>query len=472
MDMENKNYYEILGVSETATLEEIKKAYRDLSKKWHPDYHPDNVEEATKMQQKINAAFETLKDETKRENYDWKLKREREAKKQQQSQRANTGNGYGYGGYNQGHNYGYSGYSGYNGNNQGYSYKNGNQGSSTNQQQSTEKRKTIFEEFWGAHTTKTTQAEKERARQEKARRKASKTNDPKENFEEFKKEFTEAASTIYEKYKKAYGNAREFEKKHPFSERHNLIIDEWFNGEKMFEDCQTIGECIEKIFSSETLMRIFCHGSVEVIWLAEKLKKYATDDIPTYVMRNRRAIAGTLAGIYILFGMPGLINKNAQSEATSNNTAAYQTYEDQDSDIDIKMETEYTLNRIYTVQSGDSLSKLSQDSNTTINYIMKVNGLDSENIQIGQTLKIPYIVEEDELKYYTESIEYNLSTSLEEIAEMYGTDVRTLYSINTEALESYGDSYVVMSDTILVPTFPTQREVNEQKANDSYQKTS
>ena len=65
-----RDYYEVLGVSKTATDEEIKKAYRKLAKKYHPDANPDNKEEAEAKFKEVNEAYETLSDSQKRKMYD------------------------------------------------------------------------------------------------------------------------------------------------------------------------------------------------------------------------------------------------------------------------------------------------------------------------------------------------------------------------------------------------------------------
>ena len=63
---EKKDYYAILGVSKTATDDELKKAYRKMAKKYHPDANPDNKEEAEKKFKEVNEAYEVLSDAKKR----------------------------------------------------------------------------------------------------------------------------------------------------------------------------------------------------------------------------------------------------------------------------------------------------------------------------------------------------------------------------------------------------------------------
>ena len=69
--MDSKGYYALLGVSERASYQEIKRAYRGLARKHHPDRN--NSSFAEDMIKRINASFEVLSDKDKRKQYDEKL---------------------------------------------------------------------------------------------------------------------------------------------------------------------------------------------------------------------------------------------------------------------------------------------------------------------------------------------------------------------------------------------------------------
>lgn len=93
------DYYKILGVDKNATQEDIKKAYRKLARKLHPDLNPDDKEAERKFKE-INEANEVLSNPENRAKYDkygehWKHGEEYEkAQQQQQQQRQSHGNDY------------------------------------------------------------------------------------------------------------------------------------------------------------------------------------------------------------------------------------------------------------------------------------------------------------------------------------------------------------------------------------------
>ena len=107
--MDFVDYYKTLGINKTASSEEIKKAYRKLARKYHPDVNP-NDKEANKKFQQINEANEVLSDPDKRKKYDqygenWKHADQFENARKQQGGQAGGFEGFGGGGFG---NYTYS----------------------------------------------------------------------------------------------------------------------------------------------------------------------------------------------------------------------------------------------------------------------------------------------------------------------------------------------------------------------------
>lgn len=116
--MDFVDYYSTLGVPKNASQDEIKKAYRKLARKYHPDVNPNDKEAHLKFQQ-INEANEVLSDADKRKKYDqygenWKHAEQYEKAKAQQSAEG-FGNTHGYG------NQGFGGYTYNSGDDEGFS---------------------------------------------------------------------------------------------------------------------------------------------------------------------------------------------------------------------------------------------------------------------------------------------------------------------------------------------------------------
>jgi len=68
--MSLKDYYRILGVNKDTSAQDIKKAFRHLALRYHPDRNPDNPKQAEERFKEINEAYEVLGDEQKKREYD------------------------------------------------------------------------------------------------------------------------------------------------------------------------------------------------------------------------------------------------------------------------------------------------------------------------------------------------------------------------------------------------------------------
>ena len=66
---QKKDYYEVLGVNRDASDDDLKKSYRKLAMKWHPDRNPGDPQCEIKFKE-INEAYQVLSDQSKRQQYD------------------------------------------------------------------------------------------------------------------------------------------------------------------------------------------------------------------------------------------------------------------------------------------------------------------------------------------------------------------------------------------------------------------
>lgn len=71
--MNMKDYYQALGVSKEVSHEEIKKAFRGLALRYHPDRNPQSQKQAEEKFKEINEAYQMLGDENKRRQYDYMI---------------------------------------------------------------------------------------------------------------------------------------------------------------------------------------------------------------------------------------------------------------------------------------------------------------------------------------------------------------------------------------------------------------
>lgn len=402
--MENfKDYYVILGVSRTASEDEIKKAYRNLAKEYHPDKHqgatPEEMAYYEEKFKQVHEAYEQIGNESKNDNraqynkkydaYQERQERRRKAREEQfRSERTRT--------------------------------------ESSSQRQRT------------TSHTKTTQQEK--------------VEEP--SMRKFAQDI-----------KQAWQEVRQEEKKQPFFKRHKTLNGKIYRN--FHKKNGTTADEIIYAMKNGTL-----HIFAETLFQLEKLTHITEDSIPKYILRNRAVLATVLAFVILLSGaglgkgeVPQVDgNKESYSQNTPNpNDKTYdeETYYQEDEETTIE---NYQIYRKYTVEQGDTLSELAEDANTTVNEIMRRNGLSSTTIFAGSTIYIPYNIDAEDLRYATVAAYYQPGTSLNDFASRYNTTADSIYTLNEEAFE---DGQAI-SDTLLVPTFATQKEIKEQKAVKTY----
>ena len=215
------------------------------------------------------------------------------------------------------------------------------------------------------------------------------------------------------------------------------------------------------------------HVCCETWYQLYKLRYITEDNLPKFIIRNRVTIGSLLlAGALILTPkLPSSPDVNPDpTPALPEVTDTLKPGNDIEDDTIV-------LNRIHVVEYGETVSEYSKESNSTIEYIAKVNDLevnydDSVNIQAGQKITIPYVIDKEDLSYYTSSKNLPDGMTLSTFASMNNTDIDTLLRLNPEAIEAIevnnkdleNTTYYVLSDSLTVPDFISKSEYKSLKA--------
>lgn len=410
------NYYDILGVSRTASAEEIKKAFRKLAKECHPDLFQDRsqeeIEQITKKFQKISNAYDIIGDEIKRQEYDREFaeyeRRQAERRAQREEARRQASQ----------------------------------QSSQYSHQQDTSRQSRTS----GSSTRRTEE------------RKKQAVNEP----SGFKKAFGDV--------KQAWSEVRQEEKKKPFFKRHKTLSGRIYKNYYK-ENGSTLDEVVFALKSGSL------HVLYETLYQLEKLTHITEDSVPKYVMRNR-VLAYVLALTIILTGalsagkndgytIPtgGETYQTSQGTPTPDNINGSDYREEQEKQEEAKLNQTYVAMRTYTIKPGDTLTELAAEANTTIEAIMAANFLESpDKIKYDQTLYIPYVITGEDFKYATAVVYYAPGTNINDFAERYDTDASTIIALNKEA---YEDGQMI-SEQVVIPTFISKQEINERKTAKTY----
>ena len=279
--------------------------------------------------------------------------------------------------------------------------------------------------------------------------------------------------TMSQSFKEAWQEVRSEEKSYPFTERHKNINKNIHS--KYYPYRATLPQYIVYGLKNGLL-----HVSAELVYQLEKFRYITEDNIPKFIIRNRKSLCGiVVAGVLITSAVGKANDKIEPPVEPTPSTVTDSISNDDTQSPTTTIPDEVVLNRVHIIEDGDTLTKYSNESNTSIEQIMSVNGLEnSDKIMSGDRIIIPYTVSNEDLKYYVSSKEYSREIPLETFAALYETDVETLLQLNKEAIDkitlSTGETvYAPISNTLQVPSFISKNILDAQKevSTGAYTKT-
>lgn len=400
------NYYDVLGIDFNATADEIKKAYRKKARELHPDAH-QGVTFTEKELEKMREEFTLVNDA-----YD------------------TLGN---------------------------------------------ESKKIVYDLKLKAYINEQNRIKREeKIRQEQEQQERERRARAREEARRKRQEQRKKNNEFLDSIKTAYQEVKRDERKNNFSRRHKKL-SETFND----IDTDNVLELIAIKIGRGTI-----HVGLEAFYQLYKLSYINKDTVPKFVIRNRRLAAAILAGAIIVTGAGSKSDNDIVPEANgtyittevTTDTDKYTSANENEPLIGYEQMKEENnqdeiieLTNIHRITYRDTLSYFAEDAHISVSELKEENDLNSDRIYIGNTIRIPYMINVEDLEYYTEKVEVD-GKDIETIAREFHTTVDTIYRLNRNCIRKENGTYIIESNEIFVPNFISIEEYIELKNNEK-QKT-
>ena len=487
-----EDYYKLLGVTKSVTPEELRKLRRELSKKYHPDLVQDEQEKEKrhKILSRINNDIEVLSNPSKKYEYDVMYEEycrqtgkstkeifdfDKYNQPSQTEEEKTDEVWHEFDSNSQDEDYETSWYD--------YGFKTSKQ----NQQDEFVDEEIFDEDVFGEedeYEAQNKSSDGYNYTTGKYERKSHRNQTEKTSRTSKKGKYEGPKTTVFGDIKQSYKEVKADEKqaKKRASYTHKAVnnrINKKFRGHR-----NTVPGEIAYRFTKGTL-----HIFVDTIYEISKLGFITKDSIPKFIIRNRRAVA-TIATIMIASNLASVnINQPETPEVTPSITIEQPTDNDvvsesianeniiNEEDLTAMLQEQQAkqnikIKKIHTIEYGDTLTDLAADAECTITEIKNENNLFSTDLILaGTKISIPYTYSLEDIDYFTDKVTVETGTTIKEVANKYKTDSATIIALNEEAIYENNGKYYIISDTLRVPNFATQKEVQEQKsANLTYQK--
>lgn len=480
-----KNFYEILGVPENATTSEIVQKGRRLiqeyavehrfaGKRMNIDYTMEEWREANNIYAQIIEAYQVLKDERKRTEYNNKLLEQRRRQSQQTSQQTTQRRTYGQTEPFHANTREQDGYRSQDAQSsqtrqrryRSERYQTSNEGYGFGQRQSTQGsystgQRTTYGSYGptGQRTRQSTyttagqrgySTQNAQGTQRTQRYSRTHTDSTMERSQKRGKKAKGAFSKMIDSFKEVKQDEREY----PLYERHQDLNGRIRN--ELHKNIKSVpGEIVYQM-ANGTL-----HVTYEFIHQLKKLKYINEDSLPKYVFRNRKLAAAALA-VALMASAPG--GEGNETIIIEQPPAVTITQETQVEDpIEEEYEVVYEeptvqMTEYYEVVKGDTISRISTRTGVKVYQIQEDNNrVGSDKIYIGETLVLNRTIDREDLQYYTITVPAKGMTCAE-LARMYRTDEETIRMLNKEAIAYINTGYTILTDTAVVPNFITVEE--------------